>query len=210
MRRWRLVAIVVLTVAGALAFVLANDVSSWRRTLGADAVAYSAAPGQPARLTAPTILPSGVSGRLLAVERDRQWLAALQQFVVTYNITEDADGLGPASYQLLHAGERALSKVTQDPDPARASQAYNLLAVLVFRSAYPGSGVDPGLIQEALSDLQNAVRVDKGDELAKENLELALRVLVAKHGVSLKNQGVGDKATRIRKGGQGGTPGSGY
>jgi hypothetical protein len=209
-RRMQGPAVVLLLAVAAFALVLAHDVRSWRRTLDAGALSYAAAPTQPVRRTAATILPSGISAHLLAVERDQQWLHALNRFTVANLATENADSLGPATYQLLHAGEAALTTVTQDPDRPRASQAYNLLAVLVFRAAYPGTGIDPGLVQEALTELQNAVRVDAADETAKENLELALRVLKAPHALTQKAQGTGAHATNLRKGAYGGPPGHGY
>jgi hypothetical protein len=204
----RLAACLLAVVIGSLVVVLAHDVRSWRNTFRADALG-AAFPGGEVQSTAPTVLPSSVSAGLLSVGRDRDWLNALQKFAVAYLTTENADALGPGSYTLLNSGEAALSTVTQDPDPVRASQAYNLLAVLVFRSAYPGTGVDAGLVQEALTDLQNAVRVDGANEPAKENLELALRVLVAVHA-AVPARGAGNRATRKRKGGYGGPPGFGY
>jgi hypothetical protein len=210
MRGSRLAVSAAVAVAAVLALLLAQDLRSWRHTLASDTVDFSLAPRRPLPLTAPTILPAGLSSRLLDIRRDREWLDALQKFVVTYDQIENQDALGPGAYRLLHISEAALAKVTQDPGPARASQAYNLLGVLVFRSAYPGTGVDPGLVQDALSDIQNAIRVDGSNEAAKENLELALRTLVASHTVSLKSQGTGNHTTKIRKGGYGGPPGQGY
>jgi hypothetical protein len=111
---------------------------------------------------------------------------------------------------ILNGAERDLTPLTQDPRPANASQAYDLLAVLYFRSAYPGSGTDPGLLAEAVSDLQNAVRVDPSNETAKENLELAMRVLIAKPGGRLKVPGSGTRATNKRRGSDALPPGGGF
>ncbi len=51
--------------------------------------------------------------------------------------------------------------------------------MLTFREALPGTGTDPNLLQQSLTELQDAVRLDPTDEQAKENLELGLRVLIA-------------------------------
>ena len=209
MRMWSLAALVFAIAIGSLAIVLGQDVRSWRNTLRSDAVHVSAFPTLAVRSTALTSLPSGLSASLLSVGRNRDWLHAVQKFAIAYNATESADQLGSGSYTLMNAGEAALAKVTQDPNPARASQAYNLLAVLVFRSAYPGTGVDAGLVQEALTDLQNAVRIDGSNEQAKENLELALRVLSSVH-TATPTRGAGNRVTHERKGGYGGPPGFGY
>jgi hypothetical protein len=208
--RVRLIVAGVVAVVAAAALLLAHDVRSWQHTIDTATADYRVAPKDRLSLTAATILPSGVSGRLLGVRRDRQWLDALQKFVVTRDRLLNQDQLGPAAYRLLHDSEAAISKVTQDRDPLRSSQAYNLLGVLVFRSAYPGDSIDPGLVQDALTDLQTAVRVDGGDEAAKENLELVLRGLLASHSVTLQAQGTGNHVTKIRKGGNGGPPGQGY
>ena len=209
MRRAYVGALVLAVAIGSLALVLAGDVRSWRDTLRADALHTSRFPSDEVRSNPSTVLPAGVSASLLSVSRDREWLTAIQRFAVAYQSTVNADALGPGSYTVLSRGEAALTKVTQDPNPARASQAYNLLAVLVFRSAYPGTGVDAGLVQQALTDLQNAVRVDPADEQAKENLELAFRVLSSTHSI-VPTRGAGNRVTHRRKGGYGGPPGFGY
>jgi hypothetical protein len=209
-RRGRLAVASVAAVVGVLALVLAHDLRSWRHTLEAAAAGYAVAPGERVSTTAPTILPSGVSADLLAVRRDREWLSALQKFVATSDLLAGQDQLGPAAYRALRQSEADISKVTQEHDPVLSSQAYNLLGVLVFRSAYPGDSIDPGLIQDALLDMQTAVRVDGNDVLAKENLELVLRGLVAEHSVTVHAQGTGNHVTKIRKGGDGGPPGRGY
>src|SRR5439155_25822314 len=98
----------------------------------------------------------------------------------------------------------------RDPDPVRASQAYNLLAVLVFREAYPGNVVVRRLVQESLTDLQNAVRLDPTNEPAKQNLELTLRVLVAVDLEDRQARAAGTRRAKARKGGYQGPPGAGY
>jgi hypothetical protein len=210
MRRRRIVLAGLLAVVAILAALYAQDLRSWQRTLQSSEVAYAAHPGQPVQTTASTILPSSLSAELLSVQRDRQWLKALPHFVGVYDFVDPLDHLGPGVYDLLNGAENDLTVVTQDPEPARASQAYDLLGALYFRSAYPGSGTDPGLLEEAVSDLQNAVRVDPSNEIAKENLELAMRVLVAKHGGHLKLPGSGSHATNKRRGSDALPPGGGF
>jgi hypothetical protein len=210
MTRLRLVAAAAAAVVGVVALLLAHDVRSWHHTLGVAAADYSVAPKAPLSLSAGTFLPAGLSGRLLATGRDRQWLDALQKFVITRDRLANQDQLGPAAYRMLRESEAAVSKLTQEPDPLLSSQAYNLLAVLVFRSAFPGDSIDPGLVQDAVTDLQTAVRVNGGDELAKENLELVFRSLQASHPVTVQAQGAGNHVTKLRKGGNGGPPGRGY
>ena len=79
---------------------------------------------------------------------------------------------------MVKSAEAALSRVTQDPNRAQASQAYNLLGVLEFQQAFASTAANEAnstLVQQSLADLQNAVRLDPTDEPAKENLEHVFR-----------------------------------
>jgi hypothetical protein len=210
MRALRIGAIVACAALGILLVLLAQDVRSWGSTLHDDALAATAHPSTPVELTPSTILPAGASERALNAGDDRAWLDAIQKFTYAYEKTENVDGLGPPLLALLNQGEVALNKLTQDPDPASASQAYDLLAVLVFRQAYPGSSVDPGLVGNALIDLENAVRLDPQNEFAKENLERALRVASAVHATVKQAPSTGNTAGTKRRGGQGAPAGVGY
>jgi len=200
-------------VVGVLAILLAGDVRSWHGLFQRDALQYSTAPEQPVPLEASTALPRAVSKSLLDVHGDQQWLTALRKFQLAYRDTLGGsfgvNALGRSDYLLLNQGEAALRKVTQDPDPVRASQAYNLLAVLTFREALPGVGTDPNLLQQAVTDFQDAVRLDPNDEEAKENLELGLRTLIAVNTIQ-QGQSPGKQATKKKQGGYGGPPGEGY
>lgn len=213
MRRATLVlrhaAIPVALALGVVLLLLAHDVRAWHGTLTRATLQTTKHPATPWSTSAPTLVP-GVSDALLSVQRDRRWLAGIQLFSYAYEQTENLDNLGASGYELLLQGEARLTKLTQDPDPARASQAYDLLAVLVFRQAYPGSGVDAGLVSQAVIDLQDAVRLDPHNELAKENLELALRVASAVHNAVRKASSNGNARTNRRKGGFGTPAGVGY
>jgi hypothetical protein len=210
MRPRRLVVIGVLAALAVLGALYGHDLRSWQNTLQTDELAYAQTPGRTLSTAAPTILPSSLSADLLSVQADRQWFVALPHFVGVYDFVNPLDHLGPGVYQIMDGAEADLTKATQDPNPAHASQAYDLLGVLYFRSAYPGSGTDPGLLEQAVSDLQNAVRVDPSNETAKENLELAIRVLIAKHGGQLKVPGSGTHATNKRRGSKSLPPGAGF
>jgi hypothetical protein len=197
-------------VVGVLLLLLANDVRSWRSVLAHDALVSYVAPTTPPRLDPGTALPSGLSGSLLGVGRDRDWLRAVRSFDVAYGTTVRKNQLGEDDYRLLNGAERALGKVTQDPSPALASQAYNLLAVVVFREAYPGTVVVRRLVEESLTDEQNAVRLDPANEPAKENLELTLRVLVSVGLPPQQARASGTRRSPQKKGGYEGPPGAGY
>jgi hypothetical protein len=210
MRKAVILTIPLAFVVGLLLVLLAHDTRSWHHTLRTDAVRADASPLARTRLTARTVLPSSWSGALLGVARDRRWIASVQKFNVAFAATRHENILSPDDYKLLNGAEASLSKITQDPNPARASQAYNLLSVLVFREAYPGTVVVRRLVQESLTDVQNAVRIDPADEQAKENLELTLRVLVSVDAEQQQARAAGTRRANAKRGGFEGPPGAGY
>jgi hypothetical protein len=203
-------AIIAALAVGVALLLVAQDVRSWRSTMTRATLQTQKHPAAPWSTSAPTLLPRGVSGNLLDVGRDRRWLDAIQVFSYAYQQTENLDTIGASGYELLLQGQARLKPLTQDPNPTRASQAYDMLAVLVFRQAYPGSGVDASLVGDGVIDLQNAVRIDPQNELAKENLELALRVATAVHNVVKKASSSGNAKTNKRNGGVGSPAGVGY
>jgi hypothetical protein len=210
MRISRTVIALVAVVLGLLALFLAHDVRSWHGTLEDAGLRTFASPSKKPGTTPATVLPAGVSGSLLDVGRDRQWLDARRKFTLAYEGTIKKLSLTQDDYRLLNRAESALGKLTQDPDPVRASRAYTLLAALVFREAYPGTVTVRRLIQEALTDEQNAVRLDTSDEAAKENLELTLRVLIAVGLPPQQARAQGTRRANAKKGGFQGPPGAGY
>jgi hypothetical protein len=212
-KRLQLVAVVLALFVGIFVLLLAHDVRSRRDAFHTAALQYTVSPTKPVQLKASRALPSDVSDGLLAVGRDRQWLEALQKFNVAYQyvlqLEAQGDSLNRSSYTLLDQGEAALKGLTQEQNPTRSSQAFDLLGVLVFREAYGGTNIDLGLVQEGLTDLQNAVRLDQTNEMAKENLELSLRVIAASQSSST-GRSPANHASNARGGGYGEPAGEGY
>jgi len=210
--RWsRIIAAMLAICAGSLTVVLAQDVRSWHGALSQDALRFEAYPTGPLESTAPAMLPSGLSADVLGVHRDRAWLDALSEFTLVNHSTTKLTVLDPRAYRLLKSGQAALTKLTRDPNPARASQAYNLLAALEFREALPGTGIVHGLVQNTLSDLEDALRLDPSDEVVSENIELVLRyITVAIPPEQQQSRGLGRHANKYPKGGYAGPPGEGY
>lgn len=202
-------AIVLATGLGVVALLLAHDIRAWRGTFRADALQYTVAPKLAAQRTAATTLPSSLSSSLLGVGGNQRWLEAMQKFMIAYQDTEGLTDIGREDYVLLHQGETALRRVTQDPNDGRASQAYGLLGVLIFHESLAGTGTDASLVQEAVTDFQDAVRLDPGDEPAKENLELGMRVLIS-IGKIREGEAAGTKTTKKHRGGYGEPAGEGY
>jgi hypothetical protein len=206
----RLLLVTVATVLALAAILLAHDVRSLRDTLRAEALtSQSEGPSGGAS----TWLPSGLSGRLLSVGRDRQWLKAIGAFGDAYRTTATLVALQPGPQKRLASDEAAIGAVAQDPDHVRASQAYNLLAVLAFREAFLLSstrGSDSGLVQQSLTEFQNAIRLDPAADTPKANLERALRTLASQPDQAAPKPGGRNRGAVSRKGSYGGPPGMGY
>jgi hypothetical protein len=212
MRRLAVAASIVAVLLGVLALLLADDVRSWDRTLKDAPIEYDAHRDAAVRLTAPTVLPADVSGDILGTGTEQKWLTGLQRFNRVYQETRHLNLLDPQAYKSLNGAEAALTKLAQDPNPARASQAYDLLGLLVFREATPGTGnVVRALVQKALIDLENAVRLDPNNEAARENIELLLGfVNLAIPPEQQQSRGLGLHTGTYPKGGYAGPPGEGF
>lgn len=158
--------------------LLAQDVRSWRNTLRDDAIRYAVSPSTQQQWTAPTYLPVGLSARLLGVAPDRRRLSALRFFALAETV-DIGSGATPRTESLLQTSEKALARVAQDPNPALASQAYTLLSVILFKDSKGTFVADVATYSAAISAMQNAVRVDPGNEQAEADLELLLRQFLA-------------------------------
>jgi len=145
----------------------------------------------------------GLARDLLGIGDDIRYRQALQLY---RSIPSSAGSFDNGQSRRIARGiaQAALSRVEQgDRNPTRASRAATLLALLAL------SGGGAGASDQALEELQNAVRLDGKNADAKFDLELLLRMLVA-HGV---RQGQGSGAAGRSSGHRGaglGTPGRGY
>jgi hypothetical protein len=177
----RLVAAAVALGLAVGALLLAQDVRSWRDTVRGDAIRYAVSPTADQQWTAPTYLPASVSGRLLGVGRDRHRLSALRFFALAEAI-DLSQGLDPSVTRLLDTTERSLAALSQDKDPARAAQAFQLLGAILFLDAKVNFIENLATYTASVSAMQNAVRADPGNQRAAANLELMLRQFEADAG----------------------------
>jgi hypothetical protein len=185
-------------LAAVLAFLLAHDVRSWRDTLRGDGVRFAVSPTAPVSSTAPTLLPSSVSARVLDVGRDRRWLSVLRLFALAEAV-DTSGGITPPDEALLRRAETALSAATQDPNPALASQAYELLSVILFKDAKAGFVQDVATYSSSIAAMQNAVLSDPTNKQAEADLELLLRQFAADQRVSQQRQS-NNQGPRHKKG----------
>ena len=206
MRAGRVALAVLLVVLAATAAALASDLRAWPGVLRAGDARYRVSPPV-ARWHASTVLP-GVSGRLLAVSDDVRARRAIRLFRLTYGVHGTLDTALQRQGARAQA-ELALSNLARSGDPRRAAQASDLLGVLAFGDLALGGGTDPSQADRAVAAFVDAVRLDPGDEAAKVNLELVLRLFQA-HGVRTgASTGTGARGTG-RHGGGTGIPGTGY
>ncbi len=200
MKALRFVPAIVLVVLAAVVALLASDVRAWQRALeGGDIRAGTTWP------TA-TRLPGDPAGRLLGVGNDVRARRAIQLFRQTVGVRARLDNAQGVTANRAHA-ESALAVLARGHD-ARASQAATLLGVLAFADAARG-GAQPSQVDSAVADFENAVRADTANGVAKFDLELLLRSLVA-HGSRNGTSGGSGAGGTGRNGAGSGTPGHGY
>jgi hypothetical protein len=194
-RALRLIPALVLISLGVLVALLAADVRLWQQTLADGSVA------------ARPRVPWSAAARVLAVDDDVQLRRAIALFRATASTRPRLDNALAITAARAHA-ETELATVASGRG-ARASQAGTLLGVLAFGDLARGGGRDASQAQTALGDFAEAVRADPTDEIAKFDLELLTRSLVA-HGVRTGTT-EGDAAGATGRTGAGsGVPGQGY
>ena len=180
---------------------LAADVRGWERMFAAD----DATPG--ATWTASTRIPGRAAELLLGVEDDVASRRAIRRYRQTVSVRARLDNALGATAERA-AAETALAAIANGVG-ARASQAATLLGILTVGDLARGGGRDSSQAETAIGNFQSAVRADPSNDLAKFDLELALRELEA-HGVRVgPGTGTGTGANG-RKGAGSGTPGAGY
>jgi hypothetical protein len=187
------IAVVLVAVAAVLALAV-HDVLAWRSTLaGTGTSASHLLPGDPAR-------------SVLSIEDDLALRNAVHAFVAAESTPRGYD-FGESRTRARATAEIALSDIVARGSPARASQAGNLLGVLVAAGGRVTGGVTAD--DRARGAFEAAVRADPANVDAKYNLELLLRRTRA----TATRQGPGQGSGALghgRRGAGSGTPGRGY
>ena len=203
----------VLLVLAVLAALLAADVRGWQSTLRENDALLSSAPAAATRQ--PDTHLGSLAERTLGLRDDLDARRAIGLYLGNVNLPVRLDNAQQVAVARGRA-EQALASVARSSGAARASQAETLLGVLVFTDVGPSNdpfeettGTDPDQAQASVGDFQDAVRADPANAVAKYDLELALRALLAQ-GVRVgAGQQTGAGSTGQRGAG-GGVPGSGY
>ena len=206
MRPGRLAAAPVLVAVAIVLGLFGRDVRATQRAFARDDLRVAAgAPGQPA-WRASTTFPFAWSEGLLGLGGDRRLRLAIQEFKATYDRPAGFDS-GQAATRARDAAEAALAASAQDADPKRASQALDLLGVLVFGDSTAGGG--SAAATRAVSDLQQSIALDDANDAAKTNLELVLQLLRTTGSRVGSAAAAGPRSSGHRGAGSG-TPGEGY
>jgi hypothetical protein len=201
--RWTAVAVLVL-LAAVLALA-AHDALSWRSALSRGD-ARLAAGHTGAQWRAPTLLPGDPTKSLLALGDDLALRRAVRAFLVAEATPRGFDN-GVTQTRVRSGAEIVLSDLAARGPAAKASQAGNLLGVLVVKAGQVVGGVTAD--DRARAAFEAAVRRDPSNLDAKYNLELLLRRTKA----TTTRQGPGSGAGALahgRRGAGAGTPGRGY
>jgi hypothetical protein len=194
-------------VVAVLAALLAQDLRSWRDAFARDDLTFAASPRARTGWHAVAILPGDPAAALLSVGDDRTLRTGVRLFAASYRTGLGFDS-GASQRRLRSAAQAVLARAAQDPDPQRASQAYDLAGILAFGESSSAGG-SASATDRAVTDLQTAVRLDPANEDAKANLELLLRLLVAR-GARPGPTAVSGPRASGRRGAGSGTPGTGY
>jgi hypothetical protein len=203
-----IVSVAACLAAGTALFLLALDVARLRSALAEDDVRYRAAPGE--RLWQPTeVVPGGIAKRLAGTRDDILFRRAVRGVRLSH---PEMPGFSDPTYVVNRneATARLTDIVQGGGDPARKSDAANLLGVLSFADAIADYTNRGKLLEGATTRFRQAIVLDPGNDVAKFNLELSLS---SSRGLELTEAGGGNAPSPGGKGARGagaGDPGSGY
>jgi hypothetical protein len=191
-------------VAVALAFA-AHDLLAWRSAFAHGDAALAAHPAN-ARWSPSTVLPGDPTRSVLGLGDDVQLRRAVRAFDVAIATGRGFDA-GETQDRVRSAAEARLSDITATGSARQASQAGDLLGVLVAAAGAVTGGVTAD--DRAQDAFDAAVRRDASNADAKYNLELLLRRTRATSTRQGPGNGAGTQG-RGRRGAGAGTPGRGY
>ncbi len=196
---------VLLAVAGVVLALAAHDAVSWRTTLVTGDRQLARRPAT-ADWQAATWVPGDPVRRLDGLTAGIELRRAIRLFAVAERTGVGFDS-GANRGRVRASAEIALADASQRGPAASASQAANLLGVLVAAGGRVVGGVTAD--DRARSAFEAAIRRDPSNTEAKYNLELLLRRTAAQATRQGQGNGTGTRG-RGRRGAGAGTPGRGY
>jgi hypothetical protein len=187
--------------------VLTVDVLRWRDAMHDGDRELAASPAT-ASWHADTLAPGDPVRWLLGLDPALKFRAAAQSFAAVQAAGDGYDN-GVSEAQTRGELEDQLASIALSNNHTIASAADNLLGILAFDDATTSGPIEPAPVDQSVGDFQAAVRAEPGNVAAKYNLELLLRLLVAKgvrHGSTVGGSG----SSTGQQGAGGGIPGRGY
>lgn len=184
--------------------LLAADVVRSQQALEKGDVRFAGVAGTKGMWEGDTILPAGASRALLGLDDDLDYRQAVQRF----RFAQPRQPVTTFAQLTKRSGaERVLAGAArEDTDPHRGSALANLRGALALEEARVGTVSGPAL-RRAASHFRRAMELDPGNDDARFNLELALRLLSNTAGSSA---GSGERAGTPASGAGAASSGSGY
>ena len=198
-------AIVAAFVVAAMLALLAADVVRSQQALERGDARFGAVAGTEGMWSAETLLPRRASRALLGIDDDLDFRLAVQRF----RLARPRSPVTQFSQLTARSGaERALARAARGgQDPRRRAVLANLRGALALEEARLSQGQGGPPLRRAIGHFRDAAMLDPGNQDAKFNLELALRLLSSSGGGS---GGGGERAATPASGAGSATAGSGY
>jgi hypothetical protein len=167
----------VCVAAGAAFLLLALDARTWGTTVARDDLRFRALPAHRGLWKPQTSLPGDPASALLGTGDVIAYRRAAQLFWFS-RIGSNSEERQDLPTLRAQAQQRLQDIIDKDRSAHERSYAANLLGVLVVTT--PASAQDKGqvlqMLKRAAEYFQQAIRIDAGNDDAKLNLELVLRV----------------------------------
>jgi hypothetical protein len=161
--------------AAVLLFVLALDVLRWRGHVEAADLRFAAGSGGAAMWEPETILPTGTSRSLLALEDDLEYRRIAQRFRVNRVRQLPRDQNDVARRARLEADLTRIGRT--QADPRRRSLVATMQGALAFEQARADTAQAAVLLRRSLASFRRAAALDHANEDARYDVELVLRLL---------------------------------
>jgi hypothetical protein len=207
MTSWRIGAFAAVALAFAasiLLALLAADVVRSQQALERGDIRFTGVAGTKGLWEADTILPAGASGAVLGLDDDLDYRRAVQRF----RFAQPRQPVTTFAQLTKRSGaERVLAAASRgEPDAERGATLANLRGALALEEARVGTASGPAL-RRAASHFRRAMELDPGNDDARFNLELALRLL---SNSASSSAGSGERAATPASGAGAASSGSGY
>jgi hypothetical protein len=200
-----LAGVVAIGLAAALA-VFASDVLAAQSTMQRDDLRFRVAPDARGLWKVEGRTPK--LKRVLGLEDDLAWRAAAQRFQLSRARANIAyDPTRTSSRAETQAG--LASAETHSLTRKQASALANFGAILAYEEAVGDPQNGPTLLRRSTSEFRRAIRLDRGNEEAKFNLELLLELLESPDQQRRDRAGVGTGGSDA-VGASAQAPGTGY